>query len=102
MKASAKTLLALTFGLALAGRSYAADLKDGFTEQHEQVMITRNGSTQLMQNNMKLRSGIEVRTDGTVIIPGGGRTTLREGDAMTFGGTVTRAGGKVEQLNPSD
>jgi hypothetical protein len=56
-----------------------------------------------MENNMKLHSGIVVRTDGTIVVPGGGRMTLKEGDTMTFDGTITRAStGKVEQVKPSE
>jgi hypothetical protein len=80
----------------------ATDAKDGFTETHNQVMITVNGTTKVMADSMKLRNGIIVRTDGTVVVPGGDRTVLKEGDTMTFGGTITRAAtGKVEQLNPA-
>jgi hypothetical protein len=93
MKTSAKTLLAVIFGLACISHSYAAtDMKDGFTVKHEQVMITENGETKAMLDDMKLRDGTEIRSDGTVIIPGAGRTTLKEGDYMSFGGTITRSG----------
>jgi hypothetical protein len=104
MKPTIKTLLSAAFGLACICSSIAAtDIKDGFAESHQQVLVTVNGTTKVMENNMKLRSGIVVRTDGTIIVPGGDRTVLKEGDTMTFGGTITRAAtGKVEQLNPSE
>jgi hypothetical protein len=77
-------------------------MKDGFMVKHEQVLITENGQTKVMADDMKLRDGIEVRTDGTIIVPDGTRKTLREGDTMSFDGTITRATtGKVEQLHPS-
>jgi hypothetical protein len=103
MKLTTKAFLAVSCGLACICSSLAAtDLTDGFTVKHYQVLITVGGSTKVMADDMKLRDGIEIHTDGTVIVPGGDRTTLKEGDSMTFGGTVTRAAtGKVEQLKVS-
>jgi hypothetical protein len=103
MKTTAKTLLAVIFGLACISRSFAAtDVKDGFMEKNYHVLITRNGETKLMADEMRLQNGIEVKTDGTVIVPGGDRIMLKEGDTMSFGGIVTRAdSGKVEQICPA-
>ena len=104
MKPIVKTLLSAAFGIACICSSFAAtDTKDGFTEKNHQILVTVNGTTKVMADNMKLRSGVVVRTDGTIVVPGGERTTLKEGDTMTFGGTITGAAtGKVEQLNPSE
>jgi uncharacterized protein with beta-barrel porin domain len=119
MNTTIKTSLALILGLACVSVSYAAadnttaantaqnttnaasEMRDGFTIKNSQVMITENGETKLMTDDMKLADGIEVRTDGSLIVPGGSRRVLNEGDSMTFEGTITRAGtGKVEQLHP--
>jgi hypothetical protein len=55
-----------------------------------------------MADEMRLQNGIEVKTDGTVIVPGGDRIMLKEGDTMSFGGIITRAdSGKVEQICPA-
>lgn len=103
MKLTTKAFLAVFCGLACICSSFAAaDVADGFTVKHYQVLITVGGSTKVMADDMKLRDGIEIHTDGTVIVPGGDRTTLKEGDSMTFGGTITRAAtGKLEQLKVS-
>ena len=78
-------------------------MKDGFSLKHEQVLITAHGATRVMAGDMQLHSGILVRTDGTIVVRGGDHATLKEGDTMSFGGTITRAAsGKVEQLNPVD
>lgn len=118
MKTTIKTSLALLFGLACIASSYSATdnstnqnttdnranvAPDGFSVRNQQVMITQNGQTKMMTDDMKLADGLEIRTDGTVIVPGGTRKVLREGDTMTFDGTITRANtGKVEQLHPSN
>jgi hypothetical protein len=103
-KLVAKTFLAAVFALACMGSAIAGtDIKDGFVVKHQQVLLVVNGTTKVMSDDMKLRSGILVRTDGTVVVPGGDRTTLKEGDTMSFGGTITRgATGKVEQVTPSN
>jgi len=103
MKTTAKTLLAVIFGLACISRSFAAtDMKDGFMEKDNKLLITENGQTKTIIDDMKLQDGIVVRADGTVIIPDGGRITLKEGDTMSFEGTVTCAAtGKVKQLCPA-
>lgn len=104
MKPSAKTFLAVILGLASIGSAFAAtDAKNGFEMKHDQVLITVNGTTKVMSDDMKLHDGVEIRTDGTLIIPGGGRMVLKEGDTLSFGGTITRAAtGKVEQVHPSE
>lgn len=78
-----------------------AVVRDGFTESYSQVMVTRNGVTKVMPDNMKLESGIVVRPDGTIIVPGKMNRSLHSGDWLSFDGTLTRAdSGKVEHLHP--
>ena len=119
MKTTAKSSLCLLF--VLAGASYApADTQttvtttttaapvavavvaaDGFTERFAQVMITRNGVTKVMPDAMKLNSGIVVRPDGVIIVPGKMNKTLHSGDWLSFDGTLTRGdSGRVEHLQP--
>jgi sugar lactone lactonase YvrE len=76
-------------------------VRDGFTENYSQVYVTRNGSTKLVNDNMKLANGIVVRPDGTVIVPNKMNRSMHSGDWLTFDGTLTRAdSGKVEHLIP--
>jgi len=98
MRTSTRACLAAMLVLACACRSLAgAETKDGFVMRNGQIRITRNGETRTMVDNVKLYDGTIVRTNGAVKIPGGGRTTLHEGDTMSFGGTITRAAtGAVE------
>jgi sugar lactone lactonase YvrE len=118
MKTTAKLTLTVLFGLTSAAASFADTtqttvvttttpapvvvvVRDGFTEEHSQVMITRNGVTRLVSDNMRLHNGIVVRPDGIVIVPGVTNKTLHAGDWLAFDGTLTRAdSGKVEYLQP--
>jgi hypothetical protein len=78
-----------------------AIVRDGFTESYAQVMITQNGVTKVMPDNMKLSNGIIVRPDGTIVVPGKMNRTLHSGDWLAFDGTLTRAdSGRVEHLRP--
>jgi hypothetical protein len=119
MKTTTKLSLALALGLACASASFAdtttqttivtstvpapvAVVHDGFTESYSQVMITVNGETTVMNNNMKLKNGLVVRPDGTVIVPGKMNRSLHSGDWLSFDGTLTRSdSGRVEQLCPA-
>jgi hypothetical protein len=110
--------LSLSLILAIAGGSAAfadtqttvittttaapvAVARDGFTESYAQVMITRNGVTKVMPDAMKLNSGIVVRPDGVIIVPGKMNRTLHSGDWLGFDGTLTRGdSGRVEHLQP--
>lgn len=118
MKTTAKLSLSLLFVLAGASAAFAdtatqttvitttstapiAIVRDGFTESYAQVMITQNGVTRVMPDNMKLKSGIVVRPDGTIVVPGKMNRTLHSGDWLAFDGTLTRAdSGRVEHLQP--
>ena len=88
-----KVLLASLAGLACASLSLAASEapRDGFTMRNGQMLITENGKTQVMADDMRLHNGTEVRTDGLVIPEGGERFDLKEGETLGFDGTVTRA-----------
>jgi hypothetical protein len=78
-----------------------AVVRDGFTEGYAQVMITRNGVTKVIQDNVKLSNGVVVRPDGTIIVPGKMNRTLHSGDWLGFDGTLTRGdSGRVEHLQP--
>jgi len=87
-------MLALAMGLACVCSSFAGDeiTSDGFTMRHNQMMITENGVTKVMVDDLRLQNGTEVRTDGVVIPEGGPRFVLNEGDRLAFDGALTRAG----------
>jgi len=79
----------------------AAVARDGFSEKYAQVMITRDGVTKVMPDSVKLKSGIVVRPDGTIVVPGKMNRTLHSGDWLSFDGTLTRGdSGRVEHLQP--
>lgn len=94
MKTLTKGMLVLALALGGLGTAFAQDtaMKDGFVMKHGEMMITRGGSTKEMANDMKLRNGTEVRTDGLVIPPDADRFRLKEGDSLGFDGTVTKGG----------
>jgi hypothetical protein len=119
MKTPAKLYLSAIFVLAGASAAFAdtatttvittttpapvavAVVRDGFTESYAQVMVTRGGVTKVVQDNMKLRNGIVVRPDGTIVVPGKMNRSLHPGDWLSFDGTLTRAdSGRVEHLQP--
>lgn len=78
-------------------------VRDGFTGSHYQVLVTRNGTTRVMQNAMRLHNGIVIKSDGIIIVPGKMNRSLHSGDWLSFDGTLTRADtGKVESLRPAD
>ena len=88
-----KVLLATMAGLACASISFAASetLRDGFTMRNGQMLITENGKTQVMADDMRLHNGTEVRTDGLVIPENAERFDLKEGETLDFDGTVAKA-----------
>ena len=77
-------------------------VRDGFTESYARVLITRNGTTKLMENDMKLHNGIVIHKDCVIVVPGKMNRALHSGDWLAFDGTLTRADGKVERLRPAD
>jgi len=78
-------------------------VREGFTESFSQVMITRNGVTKVMENDMKLHNGVVVHRTGIIVVPGKMNIRLQPGDWLAFDGTLTRADtGKVESLRPAN
>jgi hypothetical protein len=78
-------------------------VRDGFTARFAQVMITRNGTTKVMENAMRLHNGIVIKADCVIVVPGKMNKTLHSGDWLGFDGTLTRGDtGKVESLRPAD
>jgi hypothetical protein len=120
MKTTTNLSLALMVALAGASASFGdavvqttvvtttspapvAVVRDGFSVSYARVVITRNGTTKVMENTMKLRNGIVIRPDGTIIVPGKMNLSLHSGDWLAFDGTLTRADtGKAEALRPAD
>jgi len=93
MKTIIKMMLVIAMSLGLIGSAIAdpAPAKDGFLMLHGAMLVTRNGKTTAMANNMKLRNGTEVRTDGLVRPPDADSFRLKEGDFLSFNGTVVKA-----------
>ncbi len=120
MKTTANLSLALMFALTGASASFGDTIvqttvvttnspapvvvvREGFTESYSQVMITRNGVTRVMENDMKLHNGVVVHRTGIIVVPGKMNRVLHSGDWLAFDGTLTRAdSGKVERLRPAD
>jgi hypothetical protein len=122
MKTTTQLSLALIFALTCASASFGDPVgqttvtvvtttspapvlvvRDGFTDRHFQVMITRNGTTKVMQHDMQLHNGIVIKTDGVIVVPGKMNKSLHSDDWLAFDGTLTRADtGKVESLRPAD
>jgi hypothetical protein len=94
MKTLTKGMLALALALGGLGTALAQNttIKDGFVMEHGEMMIVRNGAAKEMAQDMKLRNGTEVRTDGLVIPPDADRFRLKEGDSLGFDGSVIKAG----------
>ena len=120
MKTTTNLSLALIFALTGASASFGDTVvqttvvttsspvavivvRDGFSESYAQVMITRDGVTKVMQNDMKLHNGVVVHRSGIIVVPGKMNKVLHSGDWLAFDGTLTRADtGKVEILRPAD
>jgi len=100
MKTLTKGMLVLAMALGGLGTAFAQDtaVKDGFVMKHGEMLIVRNGAAKEMANDMELRNGTEVRTDGLVIPADADRFRLKEGDSLSFAGTLTKAGA---QPNPT-
>ena len=120
MKTTTNLSLALIFALTSASASFGEAtvqttvvttnnptpvvvVRDGFSESHSQVMITRNGVTTEIGSDMMLHNGVVVHTNGLIVVPGKMNKMLRSGDWLAFDGTLTRADtGKVERLWPAN
>jgi hypothetical protein len=120
MKTTTNLTLALIFALTGASASFGDTVvqttvvttsspapvvvaRDGFSESYARVMITRNGVTKVLENDVKLHNGVVVHWTGTIVVPGKMNKVLHSGDWLAFDGTLTRADtGKVELLRPAD
>jgi hypothetical protein len=120
MKTTTNLSLALIFALTGASASFGDTVvqttvvttnspapvvvvRDGFTESFSQVLITQNGATKVMQNDMKLRNGVVMHRTGIIVVPGKMNRVLHSGDWLGFDGTFISADtGKVERLRPAD
>ena len=66
---------------------------NGFTVNLSQVVITREGKSEVMAHNMRLHNGIFIRPDGVIVVPGKMNRTLNSGDWLSFDGAFTKAVG---------
>jgi hypothetical protein len=95
-----KTSILCIAVLALAGSALrAADGKpdvvpasvmsarEGFTRSGTSVLMTRAGVTQKVERDVTLENGMRVSVDGSVVLPGGEKTSLKNNQLLTLGGT---------------
>lgn len=78
--------------------------RDGITMSDAGAMVTRNGVTQKMADEVKLEGGVRVLPDGTMIGTDGTRAMLRPQQILTFDGKLmslpSRQGSPVQGSVP--
>lgn len=67
--------------------SGGASARDGFTRRGTTVIFTRNGVSQVVEKEMSLDNGIRVLADGSVMMPSGEKSSLRNNQILTLQGT---------------
>ena len=72
-------------------------MKDGFLMKEGKVMMTRDAHTAPLTAETALVNGTKVGADGTVTMPDGTTTVLKEGDYMSLTGRLTTLAMKAEQ-----
>lgn len=68
-----------------------ASARDGFTKSGTEVLLTRGGTTQKVENEIALENGLRVRPDGGVTLPSGEKATLRNNQLLTLQGAFEDA-----------
>lgn len=94
MKNSLSVVLAAFIGLAslsLAGSANNSMIHDGVMMKDGQMMIIKNGELVPMKTDMKMASGLQVTTDGTVTPAVGQKFTLKDGDSLSMDGTLQKS-----------
>ncbi|MBC6991878.1 MULTISPECIES: DUF6799 domain-containing protein [Hymenobacter] len=72
-------------------------LKDGAMMKEGKVMMTQNGHTDPLSQDVTLVNGTKIAVNGTVTAPDGTTTMLKEGDYVSLTGRVTSASMKAQQ-----
>lgn len=63
-------------------------MKDRVTMENGKMMVTKDGKTSEMMEDMTLKSGTMIMKDGTVKMKDGKTVTLQDGDYVTMNGAV--------------
>jgi len=77
-----------------------ASARDGFTLRGTQVVMTRNGVTTKVEREFLLPNGMHVQANGSITSPGGGSTTLRPNQLLTFDGAIQEVALTAEGVAP--
>lgn len=70
------------------GEEVGISSTDGVTVSSGAAMVTRNGVTERLSQELKLANGTRVRPDGTVSFADGKQITLRSSQVLSFDGLV--------------
>ena len=71
--------------------SAGVSARDGFTFGGTTVLFTREGVSQKVEKEIVLENGLRVRPDGTVTLPNGEKTALRNNQILTLHGRIEDA-----------
>ncbi|GGF02015.1 DUF6799 domain-containing protein [Hymenobacter cavernae] len=77
--------------------SNGATMKDGVMMKDGKVLLTQQGLTNPLTQDLTLTNGTKVSPVGAVTLANGTTTTLKEGDMMSLSGRITTATMKAEQ-----
>ncbi|OUJ76124.1 DUF6799 domain-containing protein [Hymenobacter crusticola] len=77
--------------------SNGATMKDGVTMKEGKVLVTQQGLTNTLTQEMTLTNGTKISPAGSVTMANGSSATLQEGDMLSLSGRLTTAAMKAEQ-----
>ena len=77
--------------------SNGATMKDGITMKEGKVLLTQQGLTNPLTQEMALTNGTKISPTGNVTMANGSTVTLKEGDMLSLSGRLTTAAMKAEQ-----
>jgi hypothetical protein len=77
--------------------SNGATMKDGVTIKEGKVLVTQQGLTNSLTQEMTLTNGTKISPTGAVTMANGSTVTLQEGDMLSLSGRLTTAAMKAEQ-----
>jgi Domain of unknown function (DUF6799) len=62
--------------------------RDGFTRYNGDTLVTRKGVTEKVTREVIVPNGLRVSPDGSVVLPDGSKTALRNNQILTFDGVI--------------
>ncbi|HEX8349804.1 MAG TPA: DUF6799 domain-containing protein [Hymenobacter sp.] len=80
-----------------AAVSSGVTMKDGITLKESKVLVTQQGRTSPLTQDMTLINGTKISSTGAVTMTNGTTTTLKEGDMLSLSGRLTTATMKASQ-----